>query len=424
MAKTKTKTSESSEATKAESMRDVLWGYVKSGKSGLYITSFEETRVEADIAYVAKDLKYKLYAWSVTQGLVCPAENAQMPETEDPVAMLDAFQKCPVKSIVLARDLHMFLGDAQNPNPVLIRKIKDTIKIGTNSNRVLAICGCRLKMPAELEKELAVVEFKLPDRDQLNVVLEAIAGDASVKLDGPVNRNLLLDAACGLTTQEAADAFAMSVAKCGDIKASIVAREKAMTVKRNGVLEIVDLKPGLNDIGGLEQLKDWLGKRKMAFSEEAQAYGLPIPKGVLLIGVPGAGKSLTAKATATIFDVPLLKLDAGKLFGSLVGESESLVRCAIQTAEAVAPSVLWVEELDKSFSGSKSSGQTDGGTSARVFSTFLQWLQEKTSRVFVVATANDVTQLPPELLRKGWWDEMFMVDLPNKTERIEIWKVL
>ena len=182
-------------------------------------------------------------------------------------------------------------------------------------------------------------------------------------------------------------------------------------------------KESLESIGGLDVLKDWLLKRKDAFGKRAVEYGLPSPKGLLIVGIPGTGKSLTAKATAAVFGVPLLKLDAGRLFGGLVGQSEGNLRSVIQTAEAIAPCCLWIDEIEKGFAGSKSSGATDGGTSARVFGSFISWMQEKKAPVFVVATANDVSQLPPEFLRKGRFDELFFVDLPNQDEREAIWTI-
>jgi len=173
----------------------------------------------------------------------------------------------------------------------------------------------------------------------------------------------------------------------------------------------------------LDLLKDWLLQRRDAFSKRAMDYGLPTPKGLLILGIPGTGKSLTAKATSKIFGMPLLKLDAGRIFGGLVGQSESNLRSVIQTAEAIAPAVLWIDEIEKGFAGSKSSGATDGGTSSRVFGSFISWMQEKTAPVFVVATANDVSQLPPEMLRKGRFDELWYVDLPNQKEREAIWTI-
>jgi ATP-dependent 26S proteasome regulatory subunit len=400
-----------------------LSNYIRSGKAGLYILSYEEVRVELELKTIAKELGWRVNIWSVTDALINVTDNppTAMSETEDPMAMLAAFEKLPEKSMVIARDFHAFLRD--NPNPVLVRKVKDVLSTAQTANKTLIIVGCQLHLPPELEKEIAVVEFKLPGRDQLKLVAEGIARSGGIDIGDNGKLEKLLDAASGLTTTEASDAFALSVVEVHDMVPEIVAREKAATVKKNGVLEILQTTARADDIGGLDVLKEWLKKRKLAFGKEAKAYGLPVPKGILAIGIPGAGKSLTAKATASIFGVPLLKLDAGRLFGSLVGESEKNVRIAIQTAEAVAPCVLFVDELEKAFSGSKSSGSTDGGTSARVFGTFLQWLQDKTSPVFVFATANDISQLPPEFLRKGRFDDLFFCDLPNQEERAAIWRV-
>ncbi len=226
-----------------------------------------------------------------------------------------------------------------------------------------------------------------------------------------------------MTCTEAENAYALAVIESKRVDPAVVAREKAATVKKNGLLEVVTVKETLSNIGGLDVLKSWLLARKDAFSQRAREYGLPSPKGLLIVGIPGTGKSLTAKATASVFGRPLLKLDAGKLYGSLVGQSEGNLRSVIQTAEAIAPCVLWLDELEKGLAGSKSSGSTDGGTSSRVFGSFISWMQEKTAPVFVVATANDVTQLPPELLRKGRWDDLMFVDLPNGTEREAIWRI-
>jgi SpoVK/Ycf46/Vps4 family AAA+-type ATPase len=233
-----------------------------------------------------------------------------------------------------------------------------------------------------------------------------------------------LQSALGLTTTEAENAFALSVVETKGIDHKVIAREKARTLKRNGLVEVVEATTSLDDIGGLSHLKDWLTRRAGAFSDSAKTYGLPAPKGLLIVGIPGTGKSLTAKATAGAFGLPLLRLDMGCVFGGIVGQSEANLRSVIQTAEAIAPCVLWIDEIEKGFSGSKSSGSTDGGTSSRVFGSFLSWMQEKTKAVFVVATANDVSKLPPEFLRKGRFDEMFFVDLPDAMERGKIWEIV
>ena len=199
--------------------------------------------------------------------------------------------------------------------------------------------------------------------------------------------------------------------------------EKEQIIRKSGVLEYYHVNEDMKEVGGLAELKKWLTKRGKAFTPEAREFGLPEPRGILLLGIPGCGKSLTAKAISGMWQLPLLKLDVGKVFSSLVGSSEENVRRAIQTAESIAPSILWLDEIEKGFSGLGSSGQTDGGTTARVFGTFLTWLQEKKTPVFVVATSNNVSQLPPELLRKGRFDEIFYVDLPSKDERKDIFKI-
>jgi len=213
------------------------------------------------------------------------------------------------------------------------------------------------------------------------------------------------------------------VVECGELNAAVIAREKAQAVKKNGLLELIETRESLDSIDGLDLLKDWLLKRREAFTPRAKEYGLAMPKGVLMLGIPGCGKTLTAKATASVFGVPLLRLDAGRIFAGLVGQSESNLRAVIQTAEAIAPCVLWIDEMEKGFAGSRSSSSTDGGTSSRVFGSFISWMQEKKSPVFIVATANDVSQLPPEMLRKGRWDELFFVDLPTREEREAIWQI-
>jgi len=202
-----------------------------------------------------------------------------------------------------------------------------------------------------------------------------------------------------------------------------VLSEKQQIVRKSGLLEYYAAAETFSDVGGLGVLKSWLQKRALAFSDEAKAFGLPAPKGIFLLGVQGCGKSLCAKAVASLWQLPLLRFDMGRMLGSLVGSSEENVRRAVAVAESVAPSILWVDEIDKALSGFQGSGITDAGTTARVFGTFLTWLSEKTATVFVVATANDVSQLPPELVRKGRFDELFFVDLPSGQERQEIFAI-
>lgn len=400
-------------------MRNQITNYLRAGYPGLYLVSAEEARIEAEMKQVAQTMGHKLQAWSVTEGLVDTADGHTR-EAQDPVQLLEAIAELPENTIVLLKDFHLFTEDA---NPVVIRQVRECLRVGKTKGKALVIVGCRLALPPELEREFVVIPFALPDKDQLGVVLDAIA--RSAKLAKPENdeREQLLDAACGLTSIEAENAYALSAVETGRLCSTVVAREKANEVKKGGLLEVCSRVASLDDIGGLDCLKGWLLQRRDAFGKEARAYGLPSPKGLLIIGIPGTGKSLTAKATASVFNRPLLKLDAGRLFAGLVGQSESNLRSVIATVEAIAPCVLWLDEIEKGFNGSRSSGFSDGGTASRVFGTFLSWLQDRTAPVFVVATANDVSQLPPELLRKGRFDELFFVDLPNQEEREAIWRI-
>ncbi len=400
-------------------MQNQIRNYLRAGYPGIYLVSCEEARIEAEMKTVAQALNYRLFSWSVSEGLA-DTSDGHVRSAQDPIELMAAIDELPDDTVVLLKDFHQFLEEG---NPVLIRKVKESLRVGKTKGRAMVIVGCRLALPPELEREFVVVQFALPDKEQLGAVLDNLA--ASAKLDRLENeeRERMLDAACGLTSIEAENAFALSVVESGKLCPSIVSREKAHEVKKGGLLEICPLVASLDDIGGLDVLKTWLLQRQESFGKEARTYGLPNPKGLLIVGIPGTGKSLTAKATAAVFQRPLLKLDAGRLFAGLVGQSESNLRTVISTVEAIAPCVLWLDEIEKGFSGSKNSGVADGGTASRVFGTFLSWLQDRTSPVFIVATANDVTQLPPEFLRKGRFDELFFVDLPNQKEREAIWRI-
>lgn len=400
-------------------MKNRITAYVRAGYAGLFLLSHEEQRVEAEMKGVAEELGCRLYAWSTTEGLTDVAGQSAT-DCPDPLEVLERIDELPEKSIILLRDFHLFLDE---PNPVLMRKLKEVLVLCREKGRAIALIGCRFALPPELEREITLVESELPDRAALLKVLEGICASASLALPDEEGRERLLDAAGGLTTLEAANAFALSVAESGSVSPGIVAREKALALKRIGLLEVVPVRETLRDIGGLDTLKEWLLKRREAFTSRARDYGLPPPKGVLVTGIPGTGKSLTAKATASVFGIPLLRLDMGKLFAGLVGQSENNLRSALRSAEAMAPCVLMIDELEKGLAGSRSSGSADGGTSARLFGGFLSWLQEKRAPVFVVATANDLSQLPPEMLRKGRFDSIFFVDLPNEAEREHIWAI-
>jgi SpoVK/Ycf46/Vps4 family AAA+-type ATPase len=282
-----------------------------------------------------------------------------------------------------------------------------------------------------LDKEITVINFPQPTKEDLGEMLDKIIAEigdrkqVQIDLDDQ-GRDRLLQAALGLTLGEAENVFAKIIVQGGRLSGGDVNEvfaEKQQIIRKSGLLEYYAASEDFSNVGGLAVLKEWLNKRAVAFTDEARAFGLPAPKGILLLGVQGCGKSLCAKAVSRLWQLPLLRFDMGRMFGSFVGSSEENVRRAIAVAESVAPAILWVDEIDKAFAGSQSSGATDGGTTARVFGTFLTWLSEKNAPVFVVATANDVSQLPPELLRKGRLDEIFYVDLPSEEERGEIFRI-
>jgi ATP-dependent 26S proteasome regulatory subunit len=399
----------------------------------LYVITNEETRVEAVFLEIAARRQKKVFEWTCSSGLVPAGSSIQSQRnrnavTKDPAAALDLVIDQVEPAIFLFKDFHPFLT---RNNVAIIRRLKDIALHLKNSFKTIVLISPVMEVPPELEKEITVINFPQPTKDDLGILLDKILDDVrtykhiQVDLD-LASRERLLQAALGLTLGEAENVFAKILVKYQRFSSEHVHEvfaEKQQIIRKNGLLEYYPSGEDFNDVGGLAVLKDWLQKRALAFSPEAGAFGLPPPKGVLLLGVQGCGKSLCAKAVSRLWQLPLLRFDMGRMFGSLVGSSEENVRRAIAVAESIAPTVLWVDEIDKAFAGSQSSGMTDGGTTARVFGTFLTWLSEKTAPVFVVATANDVSQLPPELLRKGRLDEIFYVDLPSRDERREIFRI-
>ena len=406
-------------------MQNQLSTYLRAGHPGIVILTAEEIRAEAEIASACSTTGHRLMAWSSTDGLVDTSSGSSRP-CADPLEALVLIEgvfssSTGTRHAVVLRDFQPYLD--QN-DPLLLRRFKDLLRLAKSGGHGLMLLGCRSKLPPELEHEMVRLEFRLPDVALLGAVLDGIVASASVAPPDPGTRQRLLNAALGLTTMEAENAFAFSIAECGSPDPAIVAREKANALKSGGLVEVVESAPTLDRIGGLDHLKRWLTNRAKALSSEARAFGLPAPRGLLIVGIPGTGKSLTAKAASSAFGLPLLRLDMGRVFGGIVGQSEANLRSVIQTAEAIAPCVLWIDEIEKGFSGNQSSGSTDGGTSSRVFGSFLSWMQEKGKPVFVIATANDVSKLPPEFLRKGRFDELFFVDLPTYRERCAIWNLV
>lgn len=393
----------------------------------LYVASWEEERVERQLAEIAQRRGKRLVCWSVCRGLYLPGETPTGKRsfnagTIDPIVALDEVMRQVDPTIFLMKDLHPVLKDH-----AVVRKMRELAHHLKSSPKTLVLVSPQACVPNDLEKDIAIVDFTLPGTSELGELLDDIVRQVAAqgKLEGGLPaeaREKLIKAASGLTLKEAENAFARTLIQRGDLserEVGLILDEKRRVIRKSGILEYFDSSNNLQDIGGLEHLKEWVRKRSVAFSEEARKFGLPAPKGVLLLGIQGCGKSLCAKAISQVWNLPLLRLDMGRIFSSLVGSSEENMRRAISTAESVAPALLWIDEIEKAFAG-VGSGDSDAGTSTRVFGTFLTWMQEKKAPVFVIATANNIATLPPELLRKGRLDEIFFVDLPTLEERSEI----
>jgi SpoVK/Ycf46/Vps4 family AAA+-type ATPase len=396
---------------------------IKARYPFIYVVSSEEERVEQALREIALRRERKMAAWSITRGFVTLAGDHRGGDVKDPLKALDHIAGNEGKGIFILRDYHAFVDNAQ-----VVRKLRDLAHDLPNTDKCVVLLSPVLKVPPELEKEIAIIDWDLPGRAEIDEIVGNVMRALPPNCDpgpaaDPTGRERIVEAALGLTRVEARNVLAKSIVRAKTFDIPTILGEKKHIIRKSGILEYYEAEESLDDIGGLEILKAWLRKRRGAFTQKAREFGLPLPKGILLIGVPGCGKSLTAKAVGAAWQMPLLRLDVGKIFGGLVGSSEENIRKVIKTAEAIAPAVLWLDEMEKGFSGTGSSNMSDGGTTSRVFGTFVTWLQEKTAPVFVIATANNVHQLPPELLRKGRFDEIFFVDLPSREERKSILEI-
>lgn len=392
----------------------------------IYLITPEEERAEAAIEKIAKDnAEYKkVFVWTVTRGMVEYGQPRQSTQhnTISPEAAIEWTIRQKDGGIYIFKDLHPFIE-----GPVITRWLRDAIASFKGSDKVIILMSPLQTVPVELEKEVVVLDYPLPNLSELDHVLSSRLAQSKNKRLDTETREKLLKAALGLTKDEAEKVYRKAQVKAGHLtgeEVDIVLSEKKQLIRRNGVLEYIEEDETINSVGGLEELKKWLNQRSNAFTERARDYGLPQPKGMLILGVPGCGKSLIAKTTSRLWGLPLLRLDMGRVYdGSTVGRSEANLRNALKTAESISPAILFIDELDKAFAGGGGSGDSDGGTSGRIFGSFLTWMQEKKSPVFVMATANRIERLPGEFLRKGRFDEIFFVDLPNSQERQDIFQI-
>ncbi|MBD8067470.1 AAA family ATPase [Bacillus sp. PS06] len=402
----------------------------------LYIQTWEEDRILSLIRSVSSNVELiktprEVLTWKMTTGIT----NGQGHIKEDckaPLKALEYIEKYDKPCIFVLHDFHIYFGgQGRLPDFQVIRKLRDMLFLIKQSVNPINIIFTSpfLILPDDLQKDITIVDFDLPTYKEIIDVLEEMitvnqqTGRIQFSLTSE-DKERLAKAALGLTLSEAENAFARAMVEDGQLNiddVDVILEEKEQIIKKTGILEFVRSELRMEDVGGLENLKRWLAKRNKSWLDSARKYGLPTPKGVLITGVPGCGKSLISKSISSMWQLPLLRLDMGKIFSGIVGSSEENMRKAIKTVEAISPSILWIDEIEKGFSGITNGG--DSGTSSRIFGQFLTWMQEKTSPVFVIATANNISSLPPELMRKGRFDEIFFADLPTKRERKEILKV-
>lgn len=397
-----------------------LNSYIDSGFPIIYINSFEETKVDGIISSVMGGRKG--LEWNGSESFCdFKTKRVLIPENDLPstLSLLCADNELDRKFLVI-KDAHLYFED-----PKVITCLKSiALKISQGLDAVVIIVSSVLKFPKELEKFITIIEMDYPDQNEIKAQITAFANEQEVPVADALLEEMSLSFK-GLTEFEIEQLLSQAYADGGEFKRSnlkLIFDQKKQMIMKSGILEMIPLKERPEDIGGLENLKFWLERKSKVFKSinKAIEFGVNMPKGVLIAGVPGCGKSLCAKVTAQMFDVPLLRLDMGKIMGKYVGESEENMRKAIGLAEAISPCILWIDELEKAFAGVNGTGNE---VTVRLFGTFLTWMQEKTSSTFVVATANDITKLPPELMRKGRFDEIFYVGLPKPEERRKIFEI-
>ena len=405
------------------SIKAKLMRYIDAGFPIIYINTYEEDKVDELIRSVSNGRE--IYEWNGTYGYIDFITRTPMMEDCSLEYMLDQ-QLIPGmlerKTIVL-KDITPYFEDSK-----VVSKLKGLARlINGGEDATIIIVSRSLVIPKELDNYITILEMESLCDEEIRDVIRKFISENELR---PVREELIEEMAIafkGLTEFEINNLLALSYADDGELTRGdlkLIFEQKRQMIKKSGILEMISQTETIDDIGGLENLKDWFRRKAKVFKNmnRAEAFGVDMPKGVLIAGVAGCGKSLNAKAAASLFEVPLLRLDMGRLMGKYVGESEENMRRAISLAEAIAPCVLWIDEIEKAFAGIGGDG---GGAevTTRLFGNFLTWMQEKKSQVFVVATANDITKLPPELLRKGRFDEIFYVGLPKKEERRKIFEI-
>jgi len=394
--------------------------FLKARYPIIYINTIEEDRVEYVIRKNVKmNLNRSIYSWDFIDGYTNNPNNQGFGK-RNPLQALELVERLNAETpaLFILKDFNRFLSDLS-----ISRKLRNISRILKLQPKTIIIIGSELSIPKELQELITVLQFQLPLEDEIRQELARLINSLNIQIEPELFDNLTRTCQ-GLSLERIRRVLSKIIATYKTIdenSISILLSEKKQIISQTEILEYWSVNEKISNLGGLNNLKDWLNKRKTAFTIQASNYGLPTPRGLLLIGIQGTGKSLTAKAIANDWQLPLLKLDVGKLFGGIVGESESRLRQMINLAETISPCILWIDEIDKAFTNTESKG--DSGTSNRVLATFISWLSEKKKPVFVISTANNIELLPLEIIRKGRFDEVFFLDLPKKDEREEIFKI-
>jgi ATP-dependent 26S proteasome regulatory subunit len=402
---------------------DILRERIQCHFPVLFLNTHEEDRWESELADLALDMERGLVIWTATDGAAPPLDS-QTGDHHNPGDFLHQITAYPRDHVFLLKDFHPFLKD-----PFVVRRLRDVIPKLNEQNKTILLMGPDSTVPIELQRDAVSIELPLPGLEDLREELRELLiqrqhqVEASVRLTDQQEEKLL-KAVAGLTTKQVRQALSRALLGRtnvdNEVYAALIAEKKYM-VQGSDMLEFQELAEGAKDIGGLDALKAWVATRAEAFSEKARQKGIPAPKGVLLLGVQGCGKSLTSRAIAQMLAFPLVRLDVSTLLSGGLGESEKNLRDVLHLMEMIAPAVLWMDEVEKGFAGVGEEG--GDSTMVRLMGRFLTWMQEKKAPVFVVATANSVTGLPPEMLRRGRFDELFFVDLPNYHERKTILEI-
>lgn len=422
-----------------QDIKQELETLIKARYPLIMLETSEESRAVRLIASIAVQQNKTFLAWAVTTGLCKPTDTTKWQKvaegTEDPLNALDYVNNSTEPIIAIFKDFHKFMNDIMP-----VRKLRDLHEALKETRNTVIITTPVVSIPQEMQKEITVISLPLPTEDDLwQTLQETLSGvetgakgnrktgqilsgiDKMLKENG--NKEAILKAGLGLTLNEFENVLSKSIVATETLDTSVIIAEKEQIIRKSQILEFYTSLADMQDVGGLKTLKQWIEQRKHAFSDKARKFGLHQPKGVLLIGSPGTGKSLMAKVIGKHMGMPLLRLDMSKIFSGIVGSSEQNITAALKVADATAPAVLWLDEVEKAMAGVQSSGQLDSGVTARIFGIFLTWMQEHESAVFICMTSNNPTQLPPEFMRAGRFDAIFHVNLPNVPERKEIFEI-